>query len=159
MIRAITGFRQDDHGDWVADLSCLHSQHVRHRPPFQERPWVVTAEGRASRMGGDIDCPLCDRAELPDGLQLARTAGPFDADTVPSGLRKTHYVAVATWGRLRVIEGSVDFTVATEPTIDAHLHAGDVQPIPPQVAHHLTLCGPVVLAVDFLNRKGEPGAG
>jgi tellurite methyltransferase len=61
--REIVGFHQDEHGDWVAELSCLHSQHVRHRPPFMERAWVLTEEGRDARIGSEIECPLCDRAE------------------------------------------------------------------------------------------------
>ena len=39
MKRTIEGFRHDGAGEWVAELSCLHGQHVRHRPPFQERPF------------------------------------------------------------------------------------------------------------------------
>src|ERR1044072_3986689 len=64
--RAIEGFHQDEDGDWVAELSCLPGQNVRHRPPFQDRAWVLPEAGRAERLGGPIDCPLCDRAELPD---------------------------------------------------------------------------------------------
>jgi len=56
----ITGFHQDPQGDWIADLACGHTQHVRHRPPWQSRPWTQTAEGRASRLGAEIECPLCD---------------------------------------------------------------------------------------------------
>jgi hypothetical protein len=67
MIRTIEDFHQDDEGDWVAELSCLHTQHVRHRPPFWNRPWVTTEAGRRSRIGAELDCPLCDRAEPPDG--------------------------------------------------------------------------------------------
>ena len=84
MIRTIDGFHLDEHGDWVAELSCLHNQHVRHRPPFWDRPWVTHASGREERIGSEIDCPLCDRAELPPGLDIARTAGPFDAASVPA---------------------------------------------------------------------------
>ena len=62
MRRAITGFREDDNGDWVAELACGHGQHVRHRPPFQERPWVLTSEGRAGRIGTELECVLCDEA-------------------------------------------------------------------------------------------------
>jgi hypothetical protein len=50
MIRAIDGFHQDDDGDSVAELSCLHRQHVRHDPPFQERNWVTNEAGRAGRL-------------------------------------------------------------------------------------------------------------
>lgn len=61
----MVGFHQDEEGDWVAHLSCGHTQHVRHRPPFQERPWVVEEEGRRSRIGARLECPLCDRVEPP----------------------------------------------------------------------------------------------
>jgi len=36
------GFHQDEDSDWVAALECGHSQHVRHDPPWMERPWVLT---------------------------------------------------------------------------------------------------------------------
>ncbi|HEX6394673.1 MAG TPA: DUF3565 domain-containing protein [Acidimicrobiales bacterium] len=65
MERAITGFHQDDARDWVAELSCGHNQHVRHKPPFQLRPWVVEASGREERLGSPLECPLCDRGEPP----------------------------------------------------------------------------------------------
>ncbi len=60
MRRAIVGFEVDEVGDWVALLDCGHRQHVRHRPPWQERPWVLTAEGREGRIGTPLECPLCD---------------------------------------------------------------------------------------------------
>jgi hypothetical protein len=57
--RLIVGFHQDQEGDWVAELECGHNQHVRHDPPWQERPWVVSSEGRGSRLGTSLMCPLC----------------------------------------------------------------------------------------------------
>src|SRR5438132_5030592 len=51
MLRKIIGFHQDDAQDWVADLECRHKQHVRHTPPWLNRPWGVSAEGRRSRLG------------------------------------------------------------------------------------------------------------
>lgn len=152
MRRVIEGFHRDEDGDWVAELDCLHGQHVRHRPPFQDRAWVLTAAGRAERLGAPIDCPLCDRAELPDGLVLARTAGPFDAASLPAGLQKDHRVADHTWGCLRVVEGSVQFSMASDPPCSVRLAAPASQPIPPGVPHSVALDGPVVVAVDFLVR-------
>jgi Protein of unknown function (DUF3565) len=58
--RSIVGFHRDDHGDWVAELSCGHSQHIRHRPPFELRPWILDDETRNARLGTARDCPLCD---------------------------------------------------------------------------------------------------
>lgn len=153
MLRTIDGFHQDEVGDWVAELSCLHGQHVRHEPPFQERPWVVTAEGREGRIGTPIECPLCDRFELPEGLEQVRTAGPFDATSVPAGLLGAHRVAERTWGQLEVRSGSVamELPVGSPPR---HLAAGDRQAIPPSVEHRLVLTGPVELAVHFFVLPG-----
>ena len=61
--RRIVGFRQDAEQQWVAELECGHSQHVRHTPPWQVRPWVVTPEGRAGRLGTLLPCRLCDDME------------------------------------------------------------------------------------------------
>jgi hypothetical protein len=63
MKREIIGYHQDDEGYWVADLSCGHAQHVRHDPPWQSRPWVLTAEGRQRALGWQLDCVRCDRGE------------------------------------------------------------------------------------------------
>jgi hypothetical protein len=57
--RAIVGFHQDDEGHWVADLECGHTQHMRHQPPWQNRPWVLTPEGRARFIGVRVGCRQC----------------------------------------------------------------------------------------------------
>jgi tellurite resistance-related uncharacterized protein len=150
MERTIDGFHQDEHGDWVADLACLHRQHVRHRPPFRDRAWVTTAEGRAAHIDTALDCPLCDRAEMPEDLSVTRTAGPFDDETLPAGLRRNHRVAERTWAVVRVLAGKARLTVETTPRIERELTAGDAQAIPPSVVHSVHVEGPVLLAIDFL---------
>lgn len=57
----IVGYHQDEEKNWVAELSCGHQQHIRHRPPFIERPWVVTEAGRAEKIGHPVVCPECAR--------------------------------------------------------------------------------------------------
>src|SRR5262245_29682430 len=64
--RKIVGFHQDEVQDWVADLECGHTQHVRHQPPWLNRPWVVSPEGRRSRIGYYLDCKSCDQ-----GVQIS----------------------------------------------------------------------------------------
>jgi hypothetical protein len=61
MQRRIIGFHTDEEQHWVADLECGHSQHVRHDPPWQVRPWVVTEEGRRRFLGTSLNCVECDR--------------------------------------------------------------------------------------------------
>jgi tellurite methyltransferase len=94
--RAIVAFRQDDAGEWVADLSCLHAQHVRHRPPFRLAPWVLDDRQRAARVGTPLDCPLCDRGELPDGLRVVRTTETWDGETMPTALGRAQRVGAGT---------------------------------------------------------------
>ena len=60
MKRHITGYDLDDEGHWCAILDCGHPQHVRHDPPLITRTWVLTEEGRASRLGFELDCKRCD---------------------------------------------------------------------------------------------------
>lgn len=57
------GFHQDDEGDWVADLACGHTQHVRHDPPLVTRTWVLSEEGRRSRLGQTLLCLVCLEVE------------------------------------------------------------------------------------------------
>ncbi|MCB1815185.1 MAG: DUF3565 domain-containing protein [Candidatus Competibacteraceae bacterium] len=69
MKRKIIGFHQDEIGDWVADLVCGHTQHVRHKPPWQNRPWVIDPEQRRHYIGRQLECRDCEQgtpAGAPD---------------------------------------------------------------------------------------------
>jgi hypothetical protein len=57
--RRIVAYHTDDEGHWVAELECGHGQHVRHDPPWQQRHWVITPEGRSKHMGTELHCVLC----------------------------------------------------------------------------------------------------
>ncbi len=63
MKQAIVGFHQDEEQHWVAELACGHNQHVRHQPPFFNRPWVLSAEGRQQKLGENLACLLCDEID------------------------------------------------------------------------------------------------
>ena len=66
MYSSIIGYHQDDEMYWVAQLDCGHNQHVRHNPPFIERPWVVTAAGRERMIGQQLSCVKCDARASKD---------------------------------------------------------------------------------------------
>ncbi len=66
MKQAIIGFHTDTDGHWVAELECGHTQHVRHDPPWQLRPWVLTAKEREKKLGLKLECLKCDRNEPAD---------------------------------------------------------------------------------------------
>ena len=61
MPRRIVGYHLDDEGQWVAELECGHGQHVRHNPPWTNRPWTLTQSGRSSMLGAMLECKLCDQ--------------------------------------------------------------------------------------------------
>ncbi|MBB5211911.1 DUF3565 domain-containing protein [Microbulbifer hydrolyticus] len=66
MLQPITGYHRDDEDHWVAQLACGHNQHVRHDPPWQNRPWVTTAEGRTRMLGFKLACKKCDEGAPAD---------------------------------------------------------------------------------------------
>lgn len=63
MKRRIIGFETDEYDDWRAALESGHFQHVRHDPPLTTRHWVLSEEGRASRIGYELNCKRCDEEE------------------------------------------------------------------------------------------------
>ena len=68
MEQKIEGYHKDKEDDWVAELVCGHFQHVRHSPPFILRPWVITQEGRDSKLGFVLKCKKCDLGEPIDTI-------------------------------------------------------------------------------------------
>ena len=112
---------------------------------------MLSEEGRADRLGSELACPPCARAELPSGLSVRRHLGPFDETDLPSGLQKAHRVPAGQWGLLRILSGSVNFWMESEPPVERHLSAGVEQPIPPEVRHELRLTGPVSLTIELLS--------
>lgn len=69
--RRIVGYHQDEEAHWVADLECGHSQHVRHDPPWQNRPWVITESGRTEFLGTTLECVKCVQDGNPLPIQEA----------------------------------------------------------------------------------------
>lgn len=72
MRRAIVGYHQDEEQHWVAELDCGHYQHVRHDPPWFNRPWVIERQGRDARLGQTLECVKCDQGMPPDGAETSR---------------------------------------------------------------------------------------
>lgn len=68
MKQKICAYHQDEEQHWVAQLECGHFQHVRHQPPFVNRPWVVTEAGRQEKIGHSLNCVKCDEGAPRDLL-------------------------------------------------------------------------------------------
>ena len=115
MQRPIIEFFQDVESDWAARLSCGHTQHTRHNPPLAERNWVLTPDGRASRLGSLLDCLLCDRGEMPQGHVAYQRTKTFTAETVPGALTSNHTTKAGVWGLIHVESGQLEY-------LTLHLH-------------------------------------
>jgi hypothetical protein len=48
---------------------------MRHNPPWIERPWIMTAEGRQNHLGGRLECRQCAAAEGPPGERTVTDGG------------------------------------------------------------------------------------
>ncbi len=140
-------FGIDDEGDWFATLECGHPQHVRHKPPFQQRPWVLTEAGRADKLGSELDCLFRNMPSLPDGAEVYKVTRDFDATSIPAGLQKDHRTKEGTWGRIVVIRGRLSYEFGGDAWV---LKPGVDGIIPPQVEHRVRPVGAVVFRVEFL---------
>ena len=149
MKRAITGFHLDEEGDWVADLDCGHGQHVRHRPPFANRPWVVSGAGREAMLGAELDCVRCDRMEWPDGFAAYRRTPEFDETTTPAGLRSDHATKRGVWARIHVISGALHYHAGAPVNRSFQVGAASSAIIVPEVRHRVAPEGPVRFFVEF----------
>jgi tellurite methyltransferase len=137
----IVGFRHEDGEDpgvWVAGLACGHGQHVRHKPPFQEAAWVLSAEGRAGKLGVRLPCVLCRMPRLPPRATTYKETPVFDERSVPAGLLSRHTLRADTWGRIVVLEGRVDYVIESDPPLTFVLRPGVDGGVAPEQPHHVT---------------------
>ena len=148
MQRPITGFGVDEAGDPFATLSCGHRQHVRHDPPFTNRPWVVTEQGRDSALGALLDCLRCDRFEIPETFRLHRCTPEFDEHSVPAGLLADHTTATGVWGRIVVARGELEYCVQGLADVML-LDADNPGVVIPEQPHRIRPVGPVSFHVEF----------
>jgi len=150
MKRKIVGYHQDEKGDWVAGLDCFHGQRVRHEPPFFNRPWSATAEGRESKLGEVLDCVRCDELEFPEDLVEYKRTPEFTQDTIPKGLLKNHTTKLGTWGKIHVLAGALLYTPKEQESIRVCL--GETASIPPEMSHCVAADGEVRFYVAFCAR-------
>lgn len=150
MHRSIVRFHLDDEGDWVADLSCAHGQHVRHQPPLRDRYWVTTAEGRVSRIGSLLNCVECDRGVLPGGLTRRSRTSVFGEHSIPDALTSPQRTPAHTWARLEVSQGAVRVVLDTATKVDRLVTPDDSFGVPPGVDFRVEAAGPVRFRIEYL---------
>lgn len=143
-------FQQDAQGDWVATLACGHTQHVRHRPPFELRPWVLSEAGRRDKLGAEFDCLFCEMPQPPAQARVYKQSREFDETSTPSGLLESHRLRGGSWGRIVVLEGLLKYEILEGTPGVWILRPGVVGSVAPELAHRVLPCGPVRFKIEFL---------
>ncbi len=156
MQRSISGYGVDEFGDPFAWLDCGHRQHVRHQPPFINRPWVASDEGRQSMLGHPLNCVRCDALEWPEGFVPYKRTPEFTEVTIPAGLLNDHSTKAGVWARIHVQDGRLRYRIPSlglEQVLDASI-PGTVLPA---VLHNVAPEGYVRFFVEFYRRESGVG--
>ena len=93
--------------------------------------------------------PIAPRGALPPGSEPYRTIGPFDAQSLPQGLRKQHRLKEGAWGLIVLSAGSLRFVWDDAVGGTDALAAPASVVVPPQVLHHVEGEGPFELTIAF----------
>lgn len=155
MLREITGFYNDEKGDWVAALNCCHGQHVRHNPPFMRRPWVVTEDGRRSRIGATVDCLKCNNMEWPQGLSMYRRSLEFNENSIPEYLKEDYSVSSGTWGRVIVLRGRLIYEVMDPLNTSFDIVIPKFGVIVPDIKCRIIPSGKVWFCIEYYSDNGK----
>jgi tellurite resistance-related uncharacterized protein len=152
MERPIADFGLGSDGDPVAVLNCGHSQHVRHNPPFINRPWVVTREGRDGMIGKPLNCVRCDNFELPDHFIPYKRTAEFNEESVPAALKKDHSTKTGVWAKITVTRGNLLYRV---PSLgkETTLSVDRIGIVLPEVLHNVEPVGSASFFVEFYKAR------
>lgn len=107
MEKKIVGFHVDEVGDWVADLECGHAQHVRHNPPWINRPWVLDREGRERSLGVLLDCLKCNMPAIPVSARQIDCSERIDQRVLVDQYAGVQHNNSGCWIKVAVSEGEL----------------------------------------------------
>lgn len=160
MQQSIVAFQQDEEQHWVAKLACGHSQHVRHDPPWQSRPWVTTDSGRKKMLGATLQCNKCDMPKLPtkDLLVVLNTSTKISEKTFPPELLSNDLLPDNIWAEIVIVSGQIQLIFDDSSSIKAiakgFLLDSEYNGVtPPQTAFRLKPCGPVEFHITLYERE------
>lgn len=86
---------------------------------------------------------------LPDGVKAYKKTLVFDETTVPRGLLKDHQTMPGVWGLITILEGSLTYTIQSEPPEVNLLDKNQFGVVEPQVLHYVKPSGRVKFYVEF----------
>ncbi len=87
-----------------------------------------------------------------------RSTPVFDEASLPSALRRDHSLKAGTWGQLKVLSGSLRYTIS-ETGDSLVLEAGQTMIILPEQLHFVEPLGALEMQVDFYDQSPEGADG
>lgn len=153
MKRLIIGFVKDVNQDWCAVLDCGHKRHFRHNPPFMDRSWTQTQEGRRKHLGMEVECQKCEMPQLPEDVELYKTTKVFKNDTIPTALLKEHNTKEGTWARIVVLKGYLKYVLPGPDPKTFVLTDNFCGVSPPKVRHFVDPVDEVEFFLEFYQKS------
>lgn len=152
MQQTITDFQQDEENHWLAILNCGHKQHLRHDPPWQNRPWVLTPEGRKEKLGVSLECKKCDMPRLParETLTVLNSSAKITDTHLPAELLNAYQLPEHIWYEISVISGQIQLIFPATETCSQQGFLLDCEfegIVPPLRLFQLKPSGPVELRI------------
>ena len=86
---------------------------------------------------------------LPDNVVPYKRTPEFTEANIPKGLLKDHRTKEGVWGKVVVLEGSLKYTIVEPELETVTLNTRQHGVIEPEILHHISLCGPVRLYIEF----------
>lgn len=97
-------------------------------------------------------------SDLPPGLTKSGQTPIFTEKTVPEKLTALHDTKPGVWGKLMVLEGTLDYIVPGPPPAFERLRAGEHGIIEPTVPHRVEPVGKATFFVAFYRRADDSAA-
>ena len=113
----ILDFHQDEDGHWVATLSCGHTQHLRHQPPWQNRAWVTEAQSRQARLGQPMRCGWCVQFDREKNNDKERAMPPRNILVINCGSSSLKFALINEAQERAVLRGMAERLESPEASL------------------------------------------
>lgn len=87
--------------------------------------------------------------QLPENVSPYKRTPEFTESTVPAGLLKNHQTKQGVWGKIVILEGSMEYTIIEPQEELIMLNEGRFGVVEPTVLHHIKPLGTVKFYVEF----------
>lgn len=111
---------------------------------------MLSAEGRADRVGQALECVLCERREMPQGFAPYKRTPTFTRESVPAALLRRHDTKAGTWASIHVVSGELEYFEPTEAgETRLLLGSGEQVTVAAQREHRVALSTEAAFFIEF----------